>query len=466
MTDATSISDRRGAPARENVRRAIAAVSLLLVLAAGVAALFIVQGVDSQIRDVQHTYEVRQRASELVRAMVEAESGQRGYLLTRGTPYLEPYRDAVASLDTNYRTLMELIGDSPAQKAKLGALAESIEQKRAEMATTITLATDGRVGEAESIVRSDAGLALMDHIRDTLTDFITEEDTKLIERNARVDASRGWLIVAIIVALGGAAILTYALFSRTEQQMVTLARTQSELKNQNVELETRVAERTAELEDARAHAERERARVEALLQDTNHRIGNSLATVSSMLSLQVARSKSAEVRSALEAAQSRVQSIASGHRRLRLGADLETVNASEFLAAVLEDLRTTQASGRRVSFDIEIAPLVINARDATTIGIILGELVTNALKHAFSGGRGGCIRTALSEEAAGACLVVEDDGQGIAPEQIGAEAGLGATIIQQLAGQFGGEVVYEIRPEGGTQVVVRLPELQIRRTQD
>ena len=81
-------------------------------------------------------------------------------------------------------------------------------------------------------------------------------------------------------------------------------------------------ERTLEAEEARRHAERERERVEALLQDTNHRIGNSLATVSSLLGLQLTRTKSDEVRKALEAAQSRVQAIASGHRRLRLGPDL------------------------------------------------------------------------------------------------------------------------------------------------
>jgi two-component sensor histidine kinase len=306
----------------------------------------------------------------------------------------------------------------------------------------------------------------MERIRGTLTDFIAEEDAKLIERNARVDASRVWLIATIIAALGGAAVLTYALFTRTERQMVSLARTQSALQSQNVELETRVAARTAELEEARAHAERERARVEALLQETNHRIGNSLATVSSMLGLQVARSASDEVRSALEAAQRRVHSIAAGHRRLRLGDDLETTNAAEFLAAVVEDLHTTQAEGRTIRFTTDVAPVVIPARDATTIGIIVGELVINALKHAFQDGRSGEIWTRLVRENEGAILIVEDDGKGMDPGQAGPDAGLGATIIEQLAGQFGGKPVYEPRPGGGTRVVVAVPGLQLSTAAD
>jgi two-component sensor histidine kinase len=301
----------------------------------------------------------------------------------------------------------------------------------------------------------------MDAIRDQLGGFIAEEDGKLLERNAKVDASRLWLVGAIIAALGGAAILTYVLFTRTEQQMIGLARASSELLTLNVELERRVRERTAELEESRQHAERERARVEALLQDTNHRIGNSLATVSSMLGLQVARSRSEEVRSALEAAQSRVQAIASGHRRLRLGDDLETTNAGEFLAAVVEDLEQTQAEGRNIGFELDAEPIVINARDATTIGIVVGELVVNALKHAFPDGEAGRIWTRLVHEREGASLIVEDDGRGIAPEALGADAGLGAMIIRQLAGQFGGEPRYEPREGGGTRVIVPMPELQI-----
>ena len=302
----------------------------------------------------------------------------------------------------------------------------------------------------------------MDGIRQTLGAFIAEEDSKLIERNRAVDNSRLWLVATIIAALGGAAILTYALFTRTQRVVSSLARTSSVLQSQNVELEARVQERTAELEEARAHAERERARVEALLQETNHRIGNSLATVSSLLGLQVTRSKSEEVRSALEAAQSRVHAIASGHRRLRLGADLETTSAAEFLEAVVEDLQSTQAEGREVSFETDVDPLVINARDATTIGIIVGELVINALKHAFPDGTAGRIRARLKRDPqGGATLSVEDDGRGIAPEAKGNDAGLGAMIIRQLAMQFGGAPAYEEREGGGTRVVVRLPKLEI-----
>ena len=170
----------------------------------------------------------------------------------------------------------------------------------------------------EDIAEASDRVEVVVEPRVTIRDIVAEEDAKLVERNAQVEMTRQLLVVAILAALAGTAILTYALFTRTQQQVSALARTQNALMMQNEELEAHVRERTAEAEEAREHAERERARVEALLQDTNHRIGNSLATVSSLLGLQLTRSQSDEVRRALEAAQSRVHAIASVHRQKRI----------------------------------------------------------------------------------------------------------------------------------------------------
>jgi two-component sensor histidine kinase len=165
------------------------------------------------------------------------------------------------------------------------------------------------------------------------------------------------------------------------------------------------------------------------------------------------------VKAALEAAQARVQAIASAHRRLRLGHDLETTQADEFLDSVVDDLRSTLPAGGAVEFLTEFEPILIKARDATTIGIVLGELVTNAIKHAFDGRAKGRIWTKLKRNGDGvAVLMVEDDGKGLAPDA-GSDGGLGTMIIRQLAIQFGGEPSYAGRKGGGTSVSVTLPGL-------
>ncbi|MGB3339531.1 MAG: CHASE3 domain-containing protein [Devosia sp.] len=442
-------------------RRLAVLPALGLVVVAAFAALVLVQGIDRQIGDVLHTYEVRNQARELTIALSEAESSQRGYLLTGDESYLESYRNETASVGTHILSMTAVTDDDLEQAARVRSIAGEIVSKIDEMGQTIELVEQGRAAEARAMVQMGRGERLMDGLQVALEQFIGEENQKLLERNRGIDHSRRWLVGAIIVALAGAVLLAYMLFSRTQRQVSALARSKDLLAGENEVLEAHVLDRTRALEEAREHAERERQRVEALLQDANHRIGNSLATVSSLLGLQLLRSESEEVRAALESARSRVHSIATAHRRLRLGGDLETVGADEFLGAVLEDIATTGTDAKNVRLEGEFDAIVVSARDATTIGILLGELVTNAVKHAFPADRAGTITVALKRDSAGVpTLSVIDDGVGIASERQPGEGGLGSVIVRQLATQFGGEPHYERRVGGGLHVRVSLPGIE------
>ncbi|MDB5542074.1 MAG: histidine kinase [Devosia sp.] len=462
MSDVSTQSVGYAAPTPGTVRRIAIITSMILVLLGVAASLFLVRTVDSQLADIASTYEVRRQARELMLAVVDAETGQRGYLLSRDPAYLDPYNTAVGNLSATYQRLVTLISNNPAQLARITALVPDLDAKRAEMAKTIELMSAGQAADALTLLRSDTGLDLMDRIRTTLRNFIADEDAKLVERNGDMQLYRQSLVIAMLGALGAAAILAYSLLSRTQQKVAALSEEQMLLRSQNVELEEHVRARTAEVEEARERAERERARLETLLQDTNHRIGNSLATVSSLLGLQLARTRSEEVRDALEAAQLRVQAIASGHRRLRLGADLETTDAAEFLSDVIDDLAGALPADKEVRFEKQLQPMIIPARDATTLGIVVSELVTNAQKHGFSDGRAGTIRVRFERpEGDVTQLTVEDDGRGMVTmtEHPG---GLGALIVNQLAKQFGGgEPEYRAREGGGTSVTVKVPKLEV-----
>ncbi|MBK8086076.1 MAG: CHASE3 domain-containing protein [Devosia sp.] len=445
------------------LRRVAIVVSLLLIVVAASASLFLVRTVDSQLDDIAGAYEVRRQARDLLLAVVDAETGQRGYLLTRDARYLDPYNRAIATMDDTYRRLLELVDGTAARRDRIAVIADDLERKRDELTRTIDLASGGNPEAALAVVRSNAGAELMARLRQVVNSFIADEDAALVDRNRQMEANRQWLVAAIVAALGAAAALAYALFARTQRQVTALAQSHSALRSANEDLEARVLARTAEAEESRARAERERERLETLLQDTNHRIGNSLATVSSLLGLQLGRSQSAEVREALEAAQARVHAVASSHRRLRLGADLETTDAADLLQAVVADIEESIPEDRNVEVHCALQPMVISARDATTLGIVLAELVTNALKHAFGEGAGGSIWVRLDRAAAGtARFVVEDNGRGLTrvahPDS---EPGLGAVIVSQLARQFGGAVEYAERDGGGTVVMVLLPGLEI-----
>src|SRR5262245_48853923 len=203
----------------------------------------------------------------------------------------------------------------------------------------------------------------------------------------------------------------------------------AQLARYNAELESRVAERTADLNRSADVAMRERARAEALLTDVNHRVGNNLALVSSFLTMQQRMVRNPDAARALTAARARVQAIASAHRKLRLGSDFATVKANDVLNAVLDDISAGLSPSDQIRINRQVEPLEIHARDAVSLGVLTSELVMNAVKHAFSPGEPGEVSVTFANEAGSIpVLEVSDDGVGYNEKQT-QDVGLGARII-------------------------------------
>ena len=441
-------------------RRVASAAALLLIVVAAIVALVLVTAFEQQLRDVIDADDLHRQGRELTLGLTQAENAQRGFLLTQDEAYLRSYEASLDAIEDRLLGLEMLLADEPVRLDDLAALRDSIESRLTELRRAVELVRDGSTADAAAVVGSNEGQSLMADISGRIDGLMAVEDQQLAIRNDAVESTRQGLLVVILSALAGAAFLAYLLFSRSQRRVSDLAQRQAALKTLNAELESRVRERTAELEQARQHADRERERVETLLQDANHRIGNSLATVSSLLTLQQLRTEAEDVKAALDAARGRVHTIASAHRRLRLGGDLESARADEFLTSVMSDLKTNLGSSGRVAVETDFAPIVIAARDATTLGILLGELVTNAFKHAFPGDCKGTVWTSLQRDDAGVlCLEVADDGCGMTEFGPSRSGGLGSSLVFQLARQFRGEPHLQPRTGGGTRVVVTLPGL-------
>jgi methyl-accepting chemotaxis protein len=130
---------------------------------------------------VAHTREVLERAQLLATKLVDAETGERGYLLTGDDTYLEPYRAAVGQLDKEVNSLGALTADNPRQQARLLALRPMIATKLGELADAIQLRGEKGLDASLAVVRTNRGKHTMDAIRDALRDF-SDDETALLKR--------------------------------------------------------------------------------------------------------------------------------------------------------------------------------------------------------------------------------------------------------------------------------------------
>jgi methyl-accepting chemotaxis protein len=136
---------------------------------------------------LQHSYLVLQQAEATSKLLVDAETGQRGYLLTGNDPYLEPYRSALAAVNGAVARLAELTADNPRQQARIQSLRDALREKLAELAETIGLRKDKGLDAALEVVRSDRGKRYMDEIRTLLDQIESEENDLLAQRSAEAN---------------------------------------------------------------------------------------------------------------------------------------------------------------------------------------------------------------------------------------------------------------------------------------
>ncbi|WP_293898676.1 sensor histidine kinase [Phenylobacterium sp.] len=195
------------------------------------------------------------------------------------------------------------------------------------------------------------------------------------------------------------------------------------------------------------------ARQAELFDELNHRVKNNLSVVSAILELQ-ARSSPPGVRAQLSKAVDRIRTIADLHSMLYRQNSRDRVDLQPYLEGLCARLGESLFEEGRTRVAVSCAAVAAPVRDAVSLGLIVNELVTNAAKHAFAGGRGGQVTVTLSAEGARLRLAVADDG----PGQAGGgtrDGGLGLRMVRSLAAGLGGEVRFGGGP--GTRVDISLP---------
>ncbi|MBN1939915.1 MAG: PAS domain S-box protein [Candidatus Aminicenantes bacterium] len=195
---------------------------------------------------------------------------------------------------------------------------------------------------------------------------------------------------------------------------------------------------------------------EVMLREIHHRVKNNIQIVSSLLRLQSRRLDDEKAKSALADSQNRIRSMALIHEKLYQTGDFAQIEMGDYFDSMAVHLLSAyrEAAGR-VNIQVESRDILLDINRAIPVGLIVNELVTNAVKHAFPGDRDGRILIRLERAEDGKFeLAVKDDGIGL-PESVLSDgtASFGLEIVRDLTQQIDGSL--ETRNNGGTEIRIR-----------
>ena len=217
------------------------------------------------------------------------------------------------------------------------------------------------------------------------------------------------------------------------------------------ELEQRVEERTRTLASVNAALRKADAEREMLLVEVNHRAKNSLSVAASLLHLQGRRQADASVRSLFDESADRLNAMARVHDMLSRSEHAQRVDVATYVAELCATLKSLTGGDERISLRARAEEdILVDADAAFPIGIVLTELITNAVKYAFPNGRSGMILVQAKRGGPGRVeIVVRDNGVGMTNYR---EGSLGYGLVRSLVNQIGGEL--DVQGDAGVTVTI------------
>ena len=191
----------------------------------------------------------------------------------------------------------------------------------------------------------------------------------------------------------------------------------------------------------------------ALLNEVHHRVKNNLQVITSLLRLEAGRSSHTDTKAVLQEMQGRIRAMALLHETLYRAGTFASVDLASYLKQLATQAFRAQGSGA-VRLSLQLAPVPVSMDQATPCGLLVNELISNALKHAFPAGQGGEIQVALQAVATPVgdapqwCLRVSDNGVGLPADFEARRAqSLGMQLASDLARQLGGSLVISAQPD-------------------
>jgi len=401
----------------------------VIALAMGGAILLIYNTVEaerSEREQVQKTNEILLELRNVTRAAVNAETGQRGYLITLDQRYLRPYNAGQESFRPAVERLHQLLGDHATERqTELLDMIENLgEAKFAELDESVAMLQKGDVLGARRQVLTDEGQEVMERLRGAVREM--EEIESDILADAANDTARAE--ARVLPLLGGLTVLL-VLGILTVMRLVVRA--------------TR-----AEAEAAQAVALGEaRDRANLLARELNHRVKNLFAVVLAIVKMS-GRDRP-ESQDLLETISERIRALLTAHEVTQGVLDRPVASLKSLVETTLAPYR----SGSHPA-EVDGPEVLLPAASVTPLGLVLHELTTNAVKYgAWQGG--GSLAIAWTEEERDIVIAWRETGGGQVSEP--GHEGFGSLLMTSAARQLRGTIDRSFGAEG-VAVEIRFPK--------
>ncbi|WP_313194580.1 CHASE3 domain-containing protein [Shinella zoogloeoides] len=476
--------------------------STIVLLLAGMIALLGIVGTSLWLAAKVQTYftgfielrEVRSAAADLLSTLQDAETGQRGFVITRDPNFRQPYDEALKAVAERQQALAEKAARFPHYEERVPGIEHLVSEKLAELAGVVEAVEQGRTADAIGEVRTDRGRLLMDQLREQLGAIIADADDRLQESvtdTLRSASALKWATligaIAIIGVLGGA-IVVIAQYTRD----IIVAR--REVETLNATLEKRVDERTEEL--IRANQEVQRFAY-IVTHDLRAPLVNIMgftselqASLSAIQAYVLADGKAPSEADILEARRAAAEDLPEAIGFIRSS----TKKMDGLINAILKisrdgrrelkiervDLRALAETGAAavghqvgesdgvVTIDRNL-PTVVS--DRLSLEQVFGNLFDNAIKYQSPDRPLRISVTARNAGRAGFFIDFADNGRGIAPDdhervfelfrrsgtQDKPGEGIGLAHVRSLMRNLGGDIMVRSELGQGTTFVLRLP---------
>lgn len=433
------------------------AVSLLLAALAALALVGINEAGYRQssraLADIDAALRVRSTLNQILQNMLDAETGQRGYLLTGEASYRQPYDTAVKQVDGHLAALRQLYAERPAERTRLAELSKHVLRKIAEMDMSVRLRQDGKEEAWKFVITTDVGREEMDSIRKTAGELADISSETLHQSQIQVMKSlRLARIGTAIVAL--AAFIAFFLYLRQAHALRTIGERQQEtLQRERNALEDEVRERTASLAELATHLQDVRETERGYLARELHDELGSLLTAAK---LDVARLKSRllEAPDATQRLQHLTELLNSGIAlKRRIIEDLRPSSLSNLgLVASLEILGREFAERSGIQVQMALEAVAMDESRQLTIYRMVQESLTNIGKYAEASEA----TIVLKNYENHAVVEVADNGKGFDPQCIRPSTH-GLAGMRHRVEAARGKLTISSTPGRGTRVSAMLP---------